>query len=76
MASIQLADFGEVPDGRYNYRLVIKSGPKQLLVDNGNNGRDPDEEYYGVKGQVQSGHFYVKNGNIHTFDQIKEPEYR
>lgn len=62
--SIQLVNFGYVADGIYNYQLVIKKGNPVRLIDNGTNGRDPDTPQYGVKGTLQSGHFYVKDGQI------------
>lgn len=74
MVSVQLLDYGKVADGKYNYRMVVKSGPSVRLKEKMNNGRDPNKEYYGVKGRVQTGHFYVKYGSIQSFRQFKEPQ--
>jgi hypothetical protein len=70
---INLADYGELDDGMYQYELVVETGKTIKLRPNRlDNGRGAAERDTIQETTVQSGFFHVKNGSIKTYDDIKE----
>lgn len=74
--SLDLNQNGTLPDGMYNYEITTNTGPLVLVQDKINNGRGENNSHYVRKGVTKSGHFWVVNGQIKKFQNIKEPKFK
>jgi hypothetical protein len=74
--SLDLNRSGSLKDGLYNYEITTNTGPLVLIQDKINNGRGENNSHYVRKGVTKSGHFWVANGQIKKFDNIKEPKFK
>ena len=70
---INLLDYGELPDGEYNYEISATVGPKRLVKDTMNNGRGDNDFVYVGTAVYQYGHFRVVDGQIKVYRQYPEP---
>jgi len=76
MPSVNLYALGELKDGLYNYEITTNSGKAVLIKDTMNNGRGKNNSHYARKGVTQAGHFYVANGQIKQYRNIKESQHK
>ena len=74
--SLDLDQNGTLKDGLYNYEITTNTGPLVLIKDKINNGRGENDSHYARKGVTKSGHFWVVNGQIKTFKNVKEPRFK
>ena len=74
--SADLYQYGDLKDGLYHYEITTNTGPRVLIKDKINNGRGENDSHYARKGVTKSGHFWVVNGQIKTFKNVKEPRFK
>ncbi|PWE18730.1 hypothetical protein DDZ18_03820 [Marinicauda salina] len=74
--TLRLADYGEVPDGVYNYQLTAATDRFREQVSQAsrmNNGRENTTMRPRVGASV-SGAFHVRDGRIREFEDIEESQ--
>lgn len=76
--SINLTDFGDISDGRYKYQITSSDiGTANIETTKPlNNGRNSDSRKAASKSISQTGHFYLKDGQIKHFSPTNDTHTR